>query len=127
MLFCEIDGMDSAKTILPHFAQSDKGVKKEKLLQMHLTCVKYNGLRPDDVYAFTDTFPHDSSNTITVMWFTVLKELQRIGSGRPLREIWFQLDNTFRENKNRYTVAFCEWLIHMGIAEAVRMSFLPVG
>ena len=41
--FCEIDGMDSAKTILPHFHQFDKDVMKDKCLKIHITCVKYNG------------------------------------------------------------------------------------
>ena len=72
-LFCEIDGMDSAKTILPHFHTGSKAVDKEKLLKLHVTCVKYNGMRPDDVYYFTDTFPHDSANTCTVMYKTLLK------------------------------------------------------
>ena len=71
--FCEIDGMDSAKTLLPHFSQFDKTIKKDKLLKLHLTCVKYNGTRPDDLYYFTDAFPHDSANTITVMYKTLLK------------------------------------------------------
>ena len=71
--FCEIDGMDSAKTILPHFHQFDKDVLKDRCLKIHITCVKYNGARPDDVYYFTDAFPHDSGNTITVMYGTLLK------------------------------------------------------
>ena len=125
-LFCEIDGMDSSKTLLPHFRQWDKDVNKDKLLQMHLTCVKYNGLQPDDVYLFTNCFPHDSSNTITTMYLTVLKELRR-RQGQPLKEIWFQLDNTARENKNRFVMCFCHWLGDMGFARQIRLSFLPVG
>ena len=73
IFFCEIDGMDSAKTILPHFHQYDKNVLKDKCLKIHISCVKYNGARPDDVYYFTDAFPHDSANTITVMYKTLLK------------------------------------------------------
>ena len=72
-LFCEIDGMDSMKTVVPHFAQFDKSIDKDRLLKLHVTCVKYNGKRPDDIYYFTDAFPHDSANTITVMYKTLLK------------------------------------------------------
>ena len=72
-LFCEIDGMDSAKTILPHFHRGSKAINKECLLKVHLTCVKYSGDKPDELYYFTDCFPHDSSNTITVMYKTLLK------------------------------------------------------
>ena len=72
-LFCEIDGMDSTKTLLPHFSRKDKSIQKERLLKLHLTCVKFNGTRPDEMYYFTDAFPHDSANTITVMYMTLLK------------------------------------------------------
>ena len=124
--FCEIDGMDSSKTLLPHFQTWDKDVKKDYLLKMHLACVKHNGLQPDDVYLFTNCLPHDSANTITVMYLTVLKELRRRG-GKPLKTMWFQLDNTCRENKNRFVCCFAHWLVHMGFSEEVRLSFLPVG
>eukprot|EP00873_Tetraselmis_striata_P017405 jgi/Tetstr1/437669/TSEL_026336.t1 len=90
MLFCEIDGMDSSKTLLHHSATWSNDVVKDKLLNVHLTCVKHNGMRPDDVYAFTDIFPHDSSCTITVMWLAILNDMERRGSGagsEPLRKI----------------------------------------
>ena len=51
----------------------DKDVTKDKCLKIHITCVKYNEARPDNVYYFTDAFPHDSANTITVMYQTLLK------------------------------------------------------
>lgn len=41
--------------------------------QVHLTCVKFNGMRPDDVYLYTNVYPHDSATTITIMWITISK------------------------------------------------------
>eukprot|EP00873_Tetraselmis_striata_P044551 jgi/Tetstr1/464815/TSEL_009554.t1 len=134
MLLCEIDGMDSSKTLLPHSATlyvfDAVHVVKDKLPKVHLTCVKYNGMRLDDVLAFTDIFPHDSCYTITVMWLTILKDLERRGSGaglEPLCKVHFQLDNTCRENKNRYVMCFAEWLVSTSVVEEVVLSFLPVG
>ena len=83
--FCEIDGMDSAKTILPHFSQWSKDVDKKKLLKVHLSCVKYDGSRPDDIYYYTDCFPHDSANTISVMHKTLLKVSPLWWSGGKLK------------------------------------------
>lgn len=125
LFVCEIDGMDQDKTRLPHLVPWDKEVEKKNLLQCHLTCVKYNGSQPDDVYYFFDCFPHDSSNTITVMYKTIKKEIER--RGEALDTVWFQLDNTCRENKNKYVLCFCQWLVHMGFCKEVRLSFLPVG
>lgn len=73
LFFCEIDGMDSAKTLLPRLVVKDKDTDPENLLKLHVTCVKYDGTRPDSVYLYTDAFPHDSANTCTVMYQEILK------------------------------------------------------
>jgi len=46
---------------------------------------------------------------------------------KPIKHIHMQLDNTCRENKNKYVMGFCSWLVSIGIAESIRVSFLPVG
>eukprot|EP00873_Tetraselmis_striata_P039186 jgi/Tetstr1/459450/TSEL_004818.t1 len=51
-----------------------KTVKPDMLLKYHLTCVKYDGYRPDDIYYYTNTTPHDSSTTCTLIWITIMKE-----------------------------------------------------
>eukprot|EP00873_Tetraselmis_striata_P045123 jgi/Tetstr1/465387/TSEL_010073.t1 len=71
--FFEIDSMDSAKTLLPHRVRIPKTVKPNMLLKYHLTCVKYDGYRPDDIYYYTNTIPHDSSTTCTLIWITIMK------------------------------------------------------
>lgn len=38
-----------------------------------------------------------------------------------------QMDNTCRENKNRYVLGFCHWLVAMGICDTLELCFLPVG
>eukprot|EP00873_Tetraselmis_striata_P042001 jgi/Tetstr1/462265/TSEL_007283.t1 len=76
--FFEIDSMDSAKTMLPHWVRIPKNVKPDMLLKYHLTCVKYDGYRPDDIYYYTNTIPHDSSTTCTLIWITIMKIFSRI-------------------------------------------------
>eukprot|EP00873_Tetraselmis_striata_P027868 jgi/Tetstr1/448132/TSEL_035425.t1 len=71
--FFEIDSMDSAKTLLPHWVRIPKTVKPDMLLKYHLTCVKYDGYRPDDIYYYTNTIPHDSSTTCTLIWIMNMK------------------------------------------------------
>eukprot|EP00873_Tetraselmis_striata_P002905 jgi/Tetstr1/423169/TSEL_013937.t1 len=99
MLACSSSDQD--KTRLPHLVPWDKDVEKKDLLQCHLACVRYNGSRPDDVYYVFDCFPHDSSNTITVKYKTAKKEIERLGEA--LDTVWFQFDNTFRENNSKHT------------------------
>eukprot|EP00873_Tetraselmis_striata_P039569 jgi/Tetstr1/459833/TSEL_005182.t1 len=112
--------MDQDKTRLPHLVPWDKEVEKKNLLQCHLTCVKYNGSQPDDVYYFFDCFPHDNSNTITVIYKTMKKEIER--RGEALDTVWFQLDNTCRENKNKYVMCFCQWLVHICFYKEPRLD-----
>eukprot|EP00873_Tetraselmis_striata_P019372 jgi/Tetstr1/439636/TSEL_028058.t1 len=47
------------------------------LLKYHLTCVKYDGYRPDDIYYYTNTIPHDSSTTCTLVWITIIKDISK--------------------------------------------------
>eukprot|EP00873_Tetraselmis_striata_P042909 jgi/Tetstr1/463173/TSEL_008106.t1 len=55
-----------------------KTVKPDMLLKYHLTCVKNDGYRPDDIYYYTNTIPHDSSTNCTLIWMTIMKILSRI-------------------------------------------------
>eukprot|EP00873_Tetraselmis_striata_P004321 jgi/Tetstr1/424585/TSEL_015110.t1 len=123
--FFEIDSMDSAKTLLPHWVRIPKTVKPDMLLKYHLTCVKYDGYRPDDIYYYTNTIPHDSSTTCTLIWITIMKEIQH--RGRKIPYIRIQMDNTVRENKNRNVAALCNWLVSIGICDVIHLFFLPVG
>eukprot|EP00873_Tetraselmis_striata_P034822 jgi/Tetstr1/455086/TSEL_004047.t1 len=117
--------MDSAKTLLPHWVRIPKTVKPDMLLKYHLTCVKYDGYRPDDIYYYTNTIPHDSSTTCTLIWITIMKEIQH--RGRKIPYIRIQMDNTVRENKNRNVAALCNWLVSIGICDVIHLVFLPVG
>ena len=44
-----------------------------------------------------------------------------------LDKVHIQLDNTARENKNKFVVGFCTWLVEVGLATEIRLSFNPVG
>ena len=83
LFFCEIDGMDSAKTLVPRPVHKDKNTLPEFLLKLHVTCVKYDGTRPDNVYLYTEAFPHDSANTVTIMYEEILKVISMVVVASP--------------------------------------------
>eukprot|EP00873_Tetraselmis_striata_P026277 jgi/Tetstr1/446541/TSEL_034066.t1 len=56
--------------------QARETVKPDMLLKYHLTCVKYDGYRPDDIYYYTNAIPHDSSTSCTLIRITIV-EVQR--------------------------------------------------
>jgi hypothetical protein len=37
------------------------------------------------------------------------------------------MDNTCKDNKNRFVFAYCNMLVDMGLFERVEINFLPVG
>lgn len=151
--FVQIDAMDQSKTILPHWSQYCKDAKKQLLLHIHLTCVKYCNQQPDDIYYYTDCFPHDAANTATVIYLTLLKvgvlytfflgtlrssSLFSISSalllpqeikrrGKPPKLFRIQADNTCRENKNRWIYAFLQFLVEKGFADEIHLCTNLVG
>ena len=54
-----------------------------------------------------------------------LKEVER--RGECLGHVHIQLDNTCRENKNKYVTGFCAWLVSLGLCKSIRIGYLPVG
>eukprot|EP00873_Tetraselmis_striata_P023641 jgi/Tetstr1/443905/TSEL_031857.t1 len=61
-----------------------KTVKPDMLLKYHLTCVKYGGYRPDDIYYYANIIPHDSSTTCTIIRITIMK-VSSLLSSRQIR------------------------------------------
>eukprot|EP00873_Tetraselmis_striata_P045794 jgi/Tetstr1/466058/TSEL_010645.t1 len=74
---------------------------------------------------YTNTIPHDSSTTCTLIWITIIKEI--LHRGRKIPYIRIQMDNTVRENKNRNVAALCNWFVSIGICDVIHLVFLPVG
>ena len=62
-------------------------------------------------YAFFDLlqFPHDSNIVIEVI-LRILINLKNTGQQLP-ETLYIQLDNCFKENKNKYLFSFCSLLV----------------
>ena len=117
---------------------------------------RYNGSRPNDIYYYPNVIAHDSNTTCTIIWMTIFKvincrlrlfdmtwwaclsfgsitnghdfNLQEIErTGKQLNKVHIQLDNTCRENKNKFVAAFCAWLVEFEFVKELRLSFQPVG
>jgi hypothetical protein len=105
-----IDGMDQSKTSVPFGCQRTKSTQNLWRLQSHITevLVHTDSSWGKQVLAFVDLYqyPHDSNLTINILIRT-LNELEK-----PLPPVlYLQLDNCFRENKNKFVMAFCALLV----------------
>jgi hypothetical protein len=77
---------------------------------------------------YLPVWPKGSNLIITVLFlrlFALLSDAATHGRHPPV--LWLQLDNTARENKNKWMFAFLSWLVHLGWFLEVVVSFLPCG
>eukprot|EP00873_Tetraselmis_striata_P044452 jgi/Tetstr1/464716/TSEL_009463.t1 len=104
-----------------------KTMKPDMLLKYHLTCVKYDGYRPDDIYYYTNTIHHDSSTTCVHYDMDHDREGNSTSWYKDSVHIRIEMDNTVMENKNRNVAALCNWLVSIGMCDVIHLVFLPVG
>jgi hypothetical protein len=65
--------------------------------------------------------------TISIL-FQVLKTiLSNYNASLRPHTLQIQADNSWGENKNQWVLAFCAWLVKIGLFHEVVLSFLPVG
>lgn len=105
--------MDQAKTNLPNTKVIAKSTSALWRLRTHVTGVLVHTKAPCGklAFAYIDLlqWPHDSM-TITLLLNTLL-EFQR---EHPLPATFYlQMDNTARENKNKFVLGFCSTLLEL--------------
>ncbi|XP_063439429.1 uncharacterized protein LOC134720824 isoform X3 [Mytilus trossulus] len=115
-----IDSMDQSKTQLPHFLYKSKFTGNMWKLRVHLIGVLLHGI---STYGFFDLFeyPHSANLTISTL-INILAGLEDIP---PV--LYLQMDNCYRENKNRFVFGFLSLLVELGVFKKVKVSFLMVG
>lgn len=116
-----IDGMDQAKTNLPQTSLLSKSLSTLWKVRTHVTGVLLHTKSPYGkiAYAYVDLlqFPHDSNLTITIL-INVLQNFIELRQSLP-ENLYLQMDNTSRENKNRFVLAFCALLVELKIFKKV--------
>ena len=119
-----IDGADSSTMQIPHLSERSHASDACPKVKMHiLGCIAHGR----DTYAFTCP-PHIAQgNNITIQVIDrVLIDIKRKeGSIPPVLHI--QLDNTTKQNKGRYLMAYLGYLVQQGVVKEAYCNFLPVG
>ena len=115
-----VDGMDQSKTNLPNTKLITKSTSSLWHLRTHVTgaILHTKASHGKLVYCFVDLvqFPHDSNLTLTVI-VNVLVDYAK--TNRFPEVLYLQMDNTCRENKNRFVLTFCAALVHLQIFKKV--------
>lgn len=116
-----IDGMDQSKTNLPNTKLISKSTSSLWRLRTHITGVILHTKAPRGgklTYCYVDLlqYPHDSNLTLTAI-INVLVDFSR--NYRLPEVLYIQMDNTCRENKNKYVLTFCAILVELQIFRKV--------
>ncbi|GBG64104.1 hypothetical protein CBR_g40552 [Chara braunii] len=120
-----IDGMDQSKTILPHFTRipKDSKLKEGNFVKVHVVGAKVLGFSSSAfATVFFDNFKSDSNCMLIVLhrWISQLP--------RPFSKVlYLTLDNTSKENKNNFVLAYLVFLVKMRVFSKVQLNFLLVG
>ena len=115
-----MDGMDQAKTRLPHFPRNPKYMDDKQCIEYHLMGTLVFGYGLDGCYVdwnVKQQFPDDSNALLTSLERTLRRiQRDRLDREEPLPEVlYLQLDNV-SSNKNHWLLAYCFWLVQQGIS-----------
>ena len=119
-----IDGADASRYMVPHLAHRSHATDGADLVKMHvLGCIAHGR----DTYAYTCP-PHIAQGhnvTIQVLDRVLLDIKRKEGSLPPILHI--QLDNTTKQNKGKFLMAYLGYLVRQGVIKEAYCNFLPVG
>ncbi len=128
-----VDGADQSKFGIPRFLEKSKSEKGYSIKQKLIGVLFHGGLGGTDFLAYLtspENIPGGSNQTIDAFCRCFLVLLEHRAFKEKLRTpdtLYIQLDNTSKDNKNRYFMAFCDWLVSNGVFKTVEVNFLPVG
>lgn len=108
--------MDQSKTDLPHLVRKNKSACNLWVMRTHVTGAIVHG-RKTAAYLDLHLWPHDSNLTMNVLLDILRNEKSELPA-----TMYLQLDNCFRENKNKFVFGFLALLIHLKIFKEVSLQ-----
>jgi hypothetical protein len=119
-----IDGSDNSQYWSPYFKDRTSSGQAAWKVALHVMGAIVHGSR---AYAYTilDTCPLGANVTIDILHRVLEAELA--SKGKLPRVLYLQLDNTTRQCKNQYVMAWMAYLVHIGLFDEIYVSFLPKG
>ncbi len=124
--FCSliVDGADQSAYGLPHLIHNTKAMRGERL-KVRLIALKEHLPIPNVFfYLMTEEFETGANHVIEVVHRFLTQKAEK---GPLPPTLYVQVDNCWRENKNKYFMAYFENLVAMGVVVEAFISFLPVG
>lgn len=121
-----IDGSDQANYGMPYFAVKTKENCKGHKMKTKLIGSLVHG-RQLNVFTAGENLHTGSDMVIEVLHRTLESVKTNTPNGCLPRRLRIQLDNCGRENKNKYFIGYCHYLVEVGLFDEIELHFLPVG
>lgn len=118
------DGADQSAYGLPHMIELDKYSASRRKLPVYLMGVLVHGYRAFG-FTYLKNIKHGTNIVIECLHHVFVDYWKNRGYIPSV--IYLQMDNTSKQNKNKYMLGFLACLVAWGVCRQVVLSFLPVG
>ena len=119
-----IDGADQQAYALPYHNVQTHASQKAIRVPIHVYGVMVHGIGTW-AYIYHDNVRQGTNVTVDVL-FRTLAAIEAAGRTLP-DTLYLQLDNTVKQNKSKFFMAYLAWLTKTGVFKRIIVSFLPVG
>jgi len=118
------DGADQSAYGLPHWIDIDKYSSNRMKMPVYLMGVLVHGYRTFG-FTYLKNIKHGTNVVIECLHHVLVDYKNNRNYIPPV--IYLQLDNTSKQNKNKFMLGYLACLVAWGVCRQVIISFLPVG
>ena len=119
-----IDGADWYNYAIPYFATKTHETSKLYRFPVYIMGVISHG-RGTKCYLVPGHFKQGTNVVLDIIIRTLIG-MKGDGQNIP-KIIYLQLDNTCKQNKNKFLLGMCGYLVYIGVTDRIVISFLPKG
>ena len=115
----------STDVILPFCILAPSSWKDLHLNKLGVHGIINHGLQQRYLYLHQGQYGCGPNFVISILHHHLHQVLTAPGAAKP-STLYLQFDNCSWENKNKYMLAYCNWLLVNGVFHNIQTSFLPV-
>lgn len=123
-LSISIDAADQSAYGIPYYYRRSHAQDGMTKVSVHLMGAIVHGRQPF-AFTFLENIKHGTNITIECL-HRIFRRIRENEGALP-QVLYLQMDNTCKQNKNKYMLAWMYHLVHIGTFRAVHLHFLPVG
>lgn len=120
-----VDGADQTKFALPHFCTSVKYQQGHGIAVHLIGLLRHGAINKLRLFTMTDEHASGANHIIEPI-HRLINEIEYTEGGLPAT-LFLQLDICWRENKNRFLMAYWEYVLIWKVFQTIEVGFCPSG